>query len=362
MSSLLTANFVKRFRTGAEIRVETLEIRTEAMVAILFGPSGAGKTTVLKCLAGLERPEGKISFGEKVWLDSSARICAPARERSVGFVPQQFGLFPHLTVEQNIGYGLNRMRHQLRVSRVTEIVRWLGLAGLEKRRPMQLSGGQQQRVALGRAIAPSPGLLLLDEPLGALDSPTRLRLRSELRQLLREAAIPALLVTHDRTDALALGDDLIIMNHGQIAQQGTVAHVFSHPASLSVAEIVAVETVQPGRIVEKGDMVTVAIAGKLLLALGKDLVQGATDVFVCIRAEDVILIRGDMVHGSARNSLAATVTEVVPQGPIASIALDCGFPLKASLTRQACEELSLAPGVRVQALIKAPNVHLIARG
>jgi molybdate transport system ATP-binding protein len=342
--------------------VHNLQMRPGATVMVLFGPSGAGKTTVLRCLAGLERPdEGTISFGGQVWLDTSRRICAPARNRGVGFVPQQFGLFPHLTVQENIGYGLNRLPVAVRGARVGEMAGWLGLAGLEKRLPHELSGGQQQRVAIARAVAPRPGLLFLDEPLGALDSPTRVRLRTELRQLLREAGTPALLVTHDRTDALALGDELVVMNRGQIEQQGTVANVFSHPASISVADIVAVETVQPGRIVERGDLVTVMIAGKILLALGKDLDANAKEVFVCIRAEDVILMKDDTVHGSARNSLAAVVTKVIPQGPMADIEMDCGFPLRALLTRQACEELSLKPGGRVQALIKAPNVHLIAR-
>ena len=362
MSNVLSANFVKRFRSGTEIRVDNLQMRAGATVMVLFGPSGAGKTTVLRCLAGLERPDqGTISFGEQVWLDTARRICAPARTRAIGLVPQQFGLFPHLTVHENIGYGLNRIPVEARGARVLEMVGWLGLAGLEQRLPGEISGGQQQRVALGRAVAPRPGLLLLDEPLGALDSPTRVRLRSELRQLLREAGTPALLVTHDRTDALALGDDLVVMNQGQIEQQGTVTNVFSHPGSVSVAEILAVETVQPGRILERGDLVTVAIGENILLALGKQLDPGAKDVFVCIRAEDVILMTGNAVHGSARNCLSGMVTAVVPQGAMAGIDLDCGFPLKALLTRQACEELSLGPGVRVQALIKAPNVHLIAR-
>src|SRR5205085_10185390 len=186
--------------------------------------------------AGLERPdEGLISFDGQTWSDAKRKFFMPARERKVGFVPQQYALFPHLSIERNIAYGLKTIPLEEKRSRVDEMVKWLGLAGLEKRLPHELSGGQQQRVALGRAVAPKPELLLLDEPLGALDSPTRLRLRTELRQLLKETLTPALLVTHDRTDALALGDDLVIINAGRVAQTGRVTDVFNQPASLAVA-------------------------------------------------------------------------------------------------------------------------------
>src|SRR5262249_944941 len=132
-----------------------------------------------------------------------------------------------------------------------EMIKWLGLEGLEKRLPQELSGGQQQRAALARAVARRPKLLLLDEPLAALDTPTRQRLRAELRRLLKEAAIPSVLVTHDRTDALVLGDDLVVMNEGRLMQQGPIHEVFSRPANLAVAGIVAVETVHPGRVSER---------------------------------------------------------------------------------------------------------------
>jgi len=233
---------------------------------------------------------------------------------------------------------------------------------LEKRLPKELSGGQQQRVALARAVARRPDLLLLDEPLAALDAPTRQRLRGELRRLLKEAAIPSVLVTHDRTDALVLGDDLVVMDGGRLLQQGPVHEVFSRPANLAVAGIVAVETVQPGRVLERGDLVTIAIGENRLLGLAGDLPPRTTDVFVCIRAEDVILTKGEPVWRSPRNSLNAVVRELTLEGPMVRIDLDCGFALSALLTRQACDELGLKAGERVLALVKAPNVHLIPRG
>jgi len=363
MNGGIEANFVKRFSGGPEIRVESLRSGDQSGVTVLFGPSGAGKTTLLRCLAGLMRPEeGKISFDGQAWSDATPGFFLPACERRIGFVPQDYALFPHLSVERNIAYGLNGAGEAESRSRVDEMIKWLGLQGLEKRLPKELSGGQQQRVALARAVARRPKLLLLDEPLAALDAPTRQRLRGELRRLLKEAAIPSLLVTHDRTDALVLGDDLVVMNEGRLLQQGPVHEVFSRPANVAVAGIVAVETVQPGRVSERGELVTVSIGQQRLLALPGDLPSDAKDVYVCIRAEDVILIRGAPMRSSPRNCLPAVVRGLSPEGPMLRIELDCSFPLSALLTRQACEELGLNAGERVLALVKAPNVHLIARG
>jgi molybdate transport system ATP-binding protein len=317
---------------------------------------------VLRCLAGLLRPdEGTIRFGEQLWSDAASGMFVPAKDRHVGFVPQDYALFPHLPVEGNVAYGLRVLDAKTRHARVAKMLAWLGLNGLEKRLPHELSGGQQQRVALGRAVAPRPGLLLLDEPLAALDAPARSRLRGELRQLLKAVNAPTVVVTHDRTDALVLGDDLVVMDGGKIVQQGSPAQVFSRPASLAVAGIMAVETIQPGVVLESGELMTIAVGNQKLTAVGRDLPPRASEVFVCIRAEDVILMKGDSGQSSARNCLASIVREIVAEGPMVRVDLDCGFPLVAFLTKPACEELGLKTGVSVLALVKAPNVHLIPR-
>ena len=363
MNRGLAADFFKRFAGGPEIRVERFRVHQGTQVTALFGPSGAGKTTVLQCLGGLQRPdEGIIAFDDEVWFDSSKGLWVTARERHIGFVAQDYCLFPHLSVRHNIEYGLSRLPKLLKRERVEEALHTLELGGLEARLPRELSGGQQQRVALARALVRQPRLLLLDEPLSALDTPTRLRLRRDLGRLLKHLSIPTLLVTHDRVEALALAENLIVMNDGRIVQQGPVTEVFNRPANLEVAGIVAMETVQIGSVHQLRDgLVTVSVGDRKLVALAPDLSPETSEVYVCIRAEDVILMRGEPNRSSARNCLPAIIRAVSPEGPMMRIGLDCGFALTAMLTKQACEELALAVGAQALALIKAPQIHLIPR-
>ncbi len=365
-NAVLTANFRRQFPGGPEIAARDLSIG--GGITVLFGASGSGKTTILRCLAGLEIPEeGEIKFGGEVWFEKGGRQEAgsgnyflPSRKRGVGFVPQDYALFPHLTVARNVGYGLNGLPAAERAARVAETLRWLGLDGLENRLPRELSGGQQQRVALARAVVRRPKLLLLDEPLAALDTPTRSRLRDELRRLLRHSGIPTLLVTHDRFEALALGDEVVVLHDGRNVQQGEAQEVFSRPVNLAVAEITAVETILTGKILEVRDgLATVVVGHARLIALAEDLPADAREVYVCIRAEDVILMRTDSVQSSPRNRLTVTVRAVVREGRLMRVSLDCGFPLTALLTQPACEELVLHENVKLAALVKAPQVHLI---
>ncbi|HSU56527.1 MAG TPA: ABC transporter ATP-binding protein, partial [Candidatus Dormibacteraeota bacterium] len=270
-------------------------------------------------------------------------------------------LFPHISVERNLAYGLAGWRQSDREARIAELVDWLGLGGLEHRLPGELSGGQKQRVALGRAVASRPSLLLLDEPLAALDLPTRSRLRNELRQLLKQVDAATVLVTHDRSDALALADHVVVIDNGKVLQQGPPATVFDRPETHAVAGIVSIETIQPGIIVESGDLTTVTVGAQKLVAAKTALSPGAKSVFVCIRAEDVLLVKGEPPKTSSRNSLPSIVRDLIAEGPMMRVELDCGFPLKALLTRQACNELGLQKGSQLLALIKAPNVHLVER-
>jgi len=216
-------------------------------------------------------------------------------------------------------------------------------------------------VSLGRVLAPRPRLLLLDEPLSALDAPTREALRGELRRLLAHVARPTLLVTHDRIEALALGDRIAVISDGRLRQVGPIEDVFGRPADLEVARAVGVETVLKARVVERHaeGLVTIQVGQARLTAMDPGGVDGA--VFACIRAEEVILERGPMGQVSARNRLEGTVESVTPEGPLARIVLDCGFALAAMVTRQACRDLDIREGEKLTAFVKSPSVHLIGR-
>ena len=361
MADTLVVDLEKRFRGGPTVQA-ALELRAlPGRVAVLFGPSGAGKTTVLRCLAGLDRPErGRILFHGEPWYDAGARVFLPPQQRRVGYLFQDYALFPHLTAEQNVQYGLAHLSPAERRERSRSLFALLRLEGLEGRGPRELSGGQQQRVALARALAIRPRLLLLDEPLSALDAPSREQLRGELRRLLRELGVPTVVVTHDRLEALALGDDLVAMEGGRVCQVGPVADVFNHPAELAVARMTGIETVLPGSVLKReAGLATVAVGPHHLTALEPG--QGGDAVFVCIRSEDVTLGPPEAAPTSARNRLPCTVVSLSPEGALVRVALDAGFPLVARVTRFSLEELGLAEGRPVTATFKAPSVRLVPR-
>ena len=195
---ILEADFERSYASGQSVQAALHRSVDEFSVTALIGTSGCGKTTVLRCLAGLDQPQrGRVSFGDEVWFDVSRRINLRPQERGIGYLFQEYALFPHLTVFDNIAFGLDRSPRAAVRQRVGDLMAVLQLAGLDGRFPHELSGGQQQRVALARTVAPRPRLLLLDEPLSALDSPTRAELRGELRRLLAEWGIPTMVVTHD---------------------------------------------------------------------------------------------------------------------------------------------------------------------
>ena len=211
-------------------------------IAALLGPSGCGKTTLLRLLAGFERPDaGSVTLGGEL-IAGAGRFVAPERRR-IGMVFQDYALFPHLDVVGNVGYALGRRPDRARVDEVLELV---GLAGLGDRRPHELSGGQQQRVALARALAPTPQVILLDEPFSNLDASLRDRVRTEVRGILRAAGVTALIVTHDQEEALSLADSVWVMRAGLIEQSGRPEEVYGSPASRWVAEFLGEIDVLPG--------------------------------------------------------------------------------------------------------------------
>jgi molybdate transport system ATP-binding protein len=359
----LAFNIRKQFAKDVVITAELSLDLDSTPVSVLFGPSGAGKTTLLRCLAGLEKPdEGFIRYGDEVWFDAKRELFVRPQPRRLGYLFQDYALFPHLTVEGNVAYGLASMNEPERTARVTEVLALLGIEELRDRYPAKISGGERQRVALARAVAPRPRLLLLDEPLSALDAPTRERLRIELRKQLLELGIPALVVTHDRTEALALADVVVVMAEGRIRQTGSAQEVFQRPADLAVAQSVGTESVVVAEVVRSQDGIAELRVGEVVVRVAGPGAIPKGQGYLCIRAEDVVLSHHHETQASVRNQLRGTVTSVTAEGALVRVSVDCGFPLTALITKQACEELRLSPGQRVVAAVKATALHFIPRG
>ncbi len=297
----------------------SLDIRFQAGTELiaLFGPSGSGKSITLRTIAGLFRPDaGHVVIGGRTLFDSRAGIDLPPQRRRVGYVPQHYGLFPHLSVADNIAYGLHRLERSERAARVEEMVRLMRLQGLEHRRPDELSGGEQQRVALARALVTSPDILLLDEPLGALDAPLREHLRQELRRVQARYNIPMLLVTHDLAEAYTLAQRIVVVAAGRVIQNGARDEVFRHPATPEVAVAMGMRNVFRGRVMERlADGLRVRWAGGELITPDAPYAPGQELLFG-IRPEEIMFVREDrpLRPSVARNLVEAVIVADEPQG------------------------------------------------
>ena len=339
-------------------------------VLVLFGPSGAGKSTTLRAIAGLLRPvRGHIEIGGQVVYDSDAGTWLPSHERRLGYLTQQYHLFPHLKVSANIAFGLTDRNSSGGRDRVSELSSLFQLEGLEERYPWELSGGQQQRVALARAVASRPAMLLLDEPFASLDSELRRTLRRELRSMLAQSPVPVMLVTHDREEALALGDSVQVINEGRTLVTGDPLGVLGQPGQGRVARLVGVENLFDLWVEERnprdGTMICVGPGFQLEVPLdshvtGSSSPEGGQDrVTVGIRASDIILANEDLAGSSARNRLPGQVISVESRPPGYAVTLDCGQPLRCHITGAALEEMSINTGQRLWAVFKASSCFLV---
>jgi putative spermidine/putrescine transport system ATP-binding protein len=276
-------------RTRALMPISLDIVRGETVV--FLGPSGCGKTTTLRLIAGLEAPDA----GGRVLFNDEDVTAIPIERRNVGMVFQSYALFPNMSVAENIGYGLKirGIDAAERAARVAELVKLTGISGLENRQVDQLSGGQRQRVALARAVAVRPRVLLLDEPLTALDASLRERLRGELDRLLRSLGITTVYVTHDQSEAMALGDRIVVMQNGAIAQMGTPREIYFAPASRFVAEFIGAANIVEG---PAADGVMTLPGGRL--ALADRAADGA--MMVMIRPETVAVVAPDAASLTGR--------------------------------------------------------------
>jgi molybdate transport system ATP-binding protein len=353
-----------RAEAAATLGATRLEVALDVAAGdclALAGPSGAGKTSVLRIVAGLLRPErGRVSCGDTVWYDADAGIDLAPERRGVGYVFQEYALFSHLTAWQNVAYGLRGMPRSERRARALELLDRFGIAGLADVRPGTLSGGERQRVALARALAPQPAVLLLDEPLSALDARTRAAAGRERAQVLRDPAVPAVLVTHDFTEAALLGDRVAVMDAGRVVQAGAAAELAAAPATSFVADFT-------GAVVLTG----VAVAGAdglthVRLDGGGDVSvpePGEGRVAVSVYPWEIALApEGSAPSDSARNHLDAEVLSVTTVGNRVRVGLAAPQPLTAELTGPAVDALDIHPGRRVVATWKATATRLLPLG
>ncbi|MEU7875918.1 ABC transporter ATP-binding protein [Dactylosporangium sp. NPDC049140] len=333
------------FRLDIALTIEAGE------VVALLGPNGAGKTTALRALAGLQPLTGGHLTLAGADLDRPARrVWTPPERRPIGVVFQDYLLFPHLTAADNVAFGPRRRGADRRTAHATAEA-WLARVGLGdygRRRPRQLSGGQAQRVALARALAVDPTLLLLDEPLAALDARTRLDTRAELHRHLAAHPGATLLVTHDPLDALVLADRLVIVEDGHVVQEGDAATVTARPRTDYVARLVGLNLYR-GR----ADGHTVRLADGFALTCD-DRVDG--DAFVVFRPAAVAL-HPSRPDGSPRNTWPATITGIQRHGDNLRVQLDGPIAAAADVTPAAAAHLHLAPGEQVWAAVKAIETH-----
>lgn len=261
--------------------VDSLDLTVwQGEIMALLGPSGCGKTTTLRLIAGFEVPDaGRIEIGRR--LVAAPGVSLPPEQRRVGMVFQDYALFPHLTVGENVAYGLKRGEKQL--TRVQEMLDLVGLGGLEQRMPHELSGGQQQRVALARAMAPQPEVLLLDEPFSNLDAGRRVRMRQEVRGILKASHATAVFVTHDQGEALFMGDRLAVLNQGRLQQIGSPEDIFHRPVTCFVAEFMGQTDFLQGEVIAEGILTEIGLVSQSV-----DLPIGA-QVELALRADDVAL-------------------------------------------------------------------------
>jgi len=350
---------------GADFVLE-VGLRLEPGFMILYGPSGAGKTMLLDCIAGLTAPDaGRIAIADRVFFDDARRINLPAQRRRVGYVFQSLALFPHLSAEKNIGYGLVEVETGERRRKTDAILESFRIAHVRDRRPGQISGGEQQRVALARSLVTDPCVLLLDEPLAALDAVTKGKIIDDLRAWNQVHRVPILYVTHSREEVFALGERVLVLERGRIVAQGTPQEVMTAPRQETVAQLAGFENIFAVTVTaaheERGTM-TCRIAGSTV-ELETPLVRAAeagSAVRVGIRAGDILLATVRPQGLSARNIFSARIVSLEQRDVTVAVKVDCGVVMEAHLTLAARDALDLRVGGEVWVIVKTYSCHVMA--
>ena len=351
---------------GAEGFSLDVRFAAEPGVTILFGASGSGKTTTLKSIAGVVRPDqGRIAAGDETLFDSARAIDLPIRQRRVGYVFQNLALFPHLSALDNVAFGIRSGSRRERQARALEFLRAFQVEHAAARVPRQISGGEAQRVALARALASQPRILLLDEPLSAIDEATKSEIIGDLKSLNRELRLPILYVTHSREEAVALGERVVVYERGRVVIEGEPLEVFGAPIRASIARLTGVENLFEGRISarnETGGTMSVEIADpgggcRIEVPLGREAVGEV--VRVAVPSGDILLALDEPHRVSVRNRLRGQIKSIEEKGTRTIVTIASGVLWRASVTRQAVRELALEPGGDVWLAFKTHSCYLV---
>lgn len=341
-----------------------------AALTALVGPSGGGKSTVLRAIAGLIAPmSGRITSGSRVWYDTATRLDLAPQARRVGFVFQDYALFPHLTAAENVAIAMGHVPEGDRAAKTEALLELVHLTGLEGRRPAALSGGQKQRVALARALARDPEVLLLDEPFSAVDQVTRRRLQQELAALRRRLAMPILLVTHDLEEAALLADRLVVLHRGRTLQSGAPFEVLRRPISVQVARLMDQRNVFTATILGHDGaarLTRVDWGGLVLEAPHRpEFAIGAKIAFLVPTADVILHVKDRPSRGERENPVSGAVADVLRLGEFGRVVIRPDHaadpPLVMTLPNHAIERNALAPGQRVSVSLLAASLHLMPR-
>jgi len=338
----------------------------DAGVTAVFGSSGAGKTSVIKMIAGLSRPdEGHVIVGERCLFDSRARIDLAPERRRIGYIFQEGRLFPHLSVKANLRFGMQLTPKNMRYVHFDEVVGLLGLEHLVDRRPAKLSGGEKQRVAIGRALLSSPSLMLMDEPLASLDDARKMEVMPFISRLSQRFSIPIIYVSHSLDEIFALADSLVVMDAGRAVAAGRLEDIVQRQGLqhlIGYVESGAMLTTRIESHSNAGELTLLRFAGGVLRVPRLDFSIGTT-IRVRIKARNVALALVPPQQTSVQNILPGVVEKIFTgNGPLVDVHLDIGCPLSARITHSALKNLGLQPGIRVFTMIKSVSVSHTTMG
>ncbi|MGC2108091.1 MAG: molybdenum ABC transporter ATP-binding protein [Candidatus Korobacteraceae bacterium] len=362
---LLSARICKRLadERGSPFTLD-VDVTAAPGFTILFGASGAGKTTLLDCIAGLQTPEtGRIAAATSVLFDSEGGVNLPTSRRSVGYLLQTLALFPHMTVQQNVQYGLAELAESERESCCRNILESFRISSAAQRRPGEISGGERQRVALARTLVRNPRVLLLDEPLTALDMVTKSQIVDDLRAWNEAHRIPILYVTHHREEVFALGDSVMVLEAGRVVARGSPHEVLLRPQSETVAQLAGFENIFDCSFVashpEQGTMTCRIVSSRLDLEVPLSRLDTSRPLRVGIRAGDILVASSTPEGLSARNILSGVIVSLLQRDVMVVCKVNCGTEFEVHLTPAARDSLQLRPGGSVWLVVKTYSCQVM---